>query len=339
MTQNSPKQRLPAPTNRTSRRRFSVAIVAAASSICAPLLAQNAWPNKPIRIIVPYTPGGFTDQMARIVQVGLQNRLQQTVTVDNKPGANSIIGVDLLAKAPADGSTFAVVIAAYAANNTLYPKLPYDSRKDLTGVALMGVSPLLAAINNDAPFKTARQLIDYARANPGKVSFGSSGNGSAAHLTSELLKSLTQTYMVHIPYRGAVPALTDLMGGQIQLFFDAATGLINQGKAGKVRLIGVASDKRLPAVPDVPTFIEQGFAGFTGSTWAGMLAPSATPKDILNRMAQEVTRIVRSDETRARLDGMGTFAAGGTPEEFDTFIGQETTKWASVIKNAGVKAD
>ena len=339
MTKNSPKQNLPASINCISRRRFSVAVAAAASSVCAPLLAQNAWPNKPIRIIVPYPPGGFTDQMARIVQIGLQNRLQQTVTVDNKPGANSIIGVDLLAKAPADGSTFAVVIAAYAANNTLYPKLPYDARKDLTGVALMGISPLLAAINNDAPFKTARQLIDYARANPGKVSFGSSGNGSAAHLTSELLKSLTKTYMVHIPYRGAVPALTDLMGGQIQLFFDAATGLINQGKAGKVRLIGVASDKRLPAVPDVPTFIEQGFTGFTGSTWAGMLAPSATPKDILNRMAQEVTRIVRSDETRAKLDGMGTFAAGGTPEEFDTFIGQETTKWAGVIKSAGVKAD
>ena len=339
MTQNSPKQQLPVTTNRISRRHFSVALAGAASSVCAPLVAQNAWPNKPIRIIVPYTPGGFTDQMARIVQTGLQNRLQQTITVDNKPGANSIIGVDLLAKAPADGSTFAVVIAAYAANNTLYPKLPYDARKDLIGVALMGISPLLAAINNDAPFKTAKQMVEYARANPGRLSFGSSGNGSAAHLTSELLKSLTKTYMVHIPYRGAVPALTDLMGGQIQLFFDAATGLINQGKAGKVRLIGVASDKRLPAVPDVPTFIEQGFAGFTGSTWAGMLAPSATPKDIIKRMSDEVTRIVRSDETRARLDAMGTFAAGGTPEEFDSFIAQETTKWASVIKNAGVKAD
>ncbi len=339
MTQNSPKQQLPATTNRISRRHFSVALAGAASSVCAPLVAQNAWPNKPIRIIVPYTPGGFTDQMARIVQTGLQNRLQQTVTVDNKPGANSIIGVDLLAKAPADGSTFAVVIAAYAANNTLYPKLPYDARKDLIGVALMGISPLLAAINNDAPFKTAKQMVEYARANPGRLSFGSSGNGSAAHLTSELFKSLTKTYMVHIPYRGAVPALTDLMGGQIQLFFDAATGLINQGKAGKVRLIGVASDKRLPAVPDVPTFIEQGFAGFTGSTWAGLLAPSATPKDIVKRMSDEVTRIVRSDETRARLDAMGTSAAGGTPEEFDTFIAQETTKWASVIKNAGVKAD
>ncbi|WP_341913471.1 tripartite tricarboxylate transporter substrate binding protein [Polaromonas sp. YR568] len=322
-----------------SRRRFNLAITAGAATVCAPLLAQSAWPNKPIRIIVPYTPGGFTDQMARIVQVGLQNRLQQTVTIDNKPGANSIIGVDLLAKAPADGSTFAVVIAAYAANTTLYPKLPYDPRKDLTGVSLMGISPLLAAVNNDAPFKTAKELIDYARAHPGKVSFGSSGNGSAAHLTSELLKSITRTYMVHIPYRGAVPALTDLIGGQIQLFFDAPTGLINQGKAGRVRLIGVASDRRLPAVPDVPTFIEQGFAGFTGSTWAGMLAPAATPKDIVRRMSDEVGRIIRSDDTRARLDAMGTFGVGGTPEEFDAFIALETTKWAKVIREAGVKAD
>ena len=322
-----------------SRRRFSLVLATGATAVGAPLFAQQTWPNKPIRIIVPYTPGGFTDQMARLVQVGLQNRLQQTVTVDNKPGANSIIGVDMLAKAPADGSTFAVVIAAYAANTTLYPKLPYDPRKDLTGVSLMGISPLLAAVNNDAPFKTARQLIDYARANPGKVSFGSSGNGSAAHLTSELLKSLTKTYMVHIPYRGAIPALTDLMGGQIQLFFDAATGLINQGKAGKVRLIGVASDRRLPAIPDVPTFIEQGFAGFTGSTWAGMLAPAATPKDIIKRMSDEVSKIIRSEETRVKLDAMGTFAAGGTPEEFDAFIVSETTKWAGVIKDAGVKAD
>ena len=329
-----------------SRRRFNLVATAAASVVCAPLLAQSNWPNKPIRIIVPYTPGGFTDQMARIVQGGLQNRLQQAVTVDNKPGANSIIGVDMLAKAPADGSTFAVVIAAYAANTTLYStptaKLPYDPRKDLTGVSLLGVSPLLAAINNDAPFKTAKELIAYARANPGKVSFGSSGNGSAAHLTSELFKSLTKTYMVHIPYRGAVPALVDLMGGQIQLFFDAATGLINQGKAGKVRLIGVASERRLPAVPDVPTFIEQGIPGlesFTGSTWAGMLAPGATPKDIVKRMSDEVARIIKSDETRARLEAMGTFAAGSSPQEFDRFIAGETAKWASVIQAAGVTAD
>jgi tripartite-type tricarboxylate transporter receptor subunit TctC len=322
-----------------SRRAFNLLSAAAAASVAAPSFAQAAWPNKPIRIIVPYTPGGFTDQMARLLQAGLSARLGQPVLIENKPGANSLIGVDAIAKAAPDGSTFGVVIAAYAANTTLYPKLPYDPKKDLTGVSLMGISPLLAAVNNDAPFKTAKELIDYARANPGKVSFGSSGNGSAAHLTSELWKSLTKTYMIHIPYRGAVPALTDLIGGQIQLFFDAPTGLINQAKAGKVRLIGVASDRRLPALPDVPTFIEQGFAGFTGSTWAGMLAPAGTPREIVKRMADEVARIIKSDETRAKLDAMGTFPAGSTPEEFDAFIDAETAKWARVIKTAGVKAD
>ncbi|MDB5879707.1 MAG: transporter, partial [Variovorax sp.] len=272
-------------------------------------------------------------------QIGLQQRLGQPIVIDNKPGANSLIGVDAVAKSAPDGYTFGVVIAAYSANTTLYPKLPYDPAKDLIGVSLMGISPLLAAVNNDAPFKTGQELIAYARANPGKLSFGSSGNGSAAHLTSELWKSLTQTYMTHIPYRGAVPALTDLMGGQIQLFLDAPTGLINQAKAGKIRLIGVAGDKRLPAVPDVPTFIEQGFAGFTGSTWAGMIAPAGTPPDIVKRMSDEVARIIKSEETRAKLDAMGTFPVGSTPQEFDAFIAAETKKWATVIKTAGVKAD
>ena len=322
-----------------SRRLFNLSAATAAAAVALPSLAQAAWPARPIRIIVPYTPGGFTDQMARLVQQGLSQRLGQPIVIDNKPGANSLIGVDAVAKAAPDGYTFGVVIAAYAANTTLYPKLPYDPKKDLVGVSLMGVSPLLAAVNNDAPFKTAKELIDYARANPGKVSFGSSGNGSAAHLTSELWKSLTKTYMIHIPYRGAVPALTDLLGGQIQLFFDAPTGLINQGKQGKVRLIGVAGDRRLPAIPDVPTFIEQGFAGFTGSTWAGMLAPAGTPPEIVKRMSDEVARIIKSDETRAKLDAMGTFPAGSTPEEFDAFITSETVKWGQVIKTAGVKAE
>jgi tripartite-type tricarboxylate transporter receptor subunit TctC len=179
------------------RRRFTLAAASAAASLALPSLAQTGWPTKPIRIVVPYTPGGFTDQMARLVQIGLQQRLGQPVVIDNKPGANSLIGVDAVAKGAPDGYTFGVVIAAYSANTTLYPKLPYDPAKDIVGVSLMGVSPLLAAVNNDAPFKTGRELIAYAKANPGKISFGSSGNGSAAHLTSELWKSLTQTYMTH----------------------------------------------------------------------------------------------------------------------------------------------
>jgi len=322
-----------------SRRTMLRSGLAGAAAVALPVLAQQAWPSRPIRIVVPYTPGGFTDQMARLVQVGLQNRLGQPVVIDNKPGANSIIGVDAVAKAAPDGHTFGVVIAAYAANTSLYPKLPYDPRKDLVGVSLMGVSPLLAAVPNNAPFKTARELVEYARANPGKVSFGSSGNGSAAHLTAELLKAITKTYMVHIPYRGAAPALTDLLGGQIQLFFDAATGLINPGKQGRVRLIGVASERRLPALPDLPTFIEQGFAGFTGSTWASMIAPAGTPRDIVRRMSEEVSRIIRSEEMRPRLDAMGTFPEGSTPEACDAFIAAETTKWGKVIKDAGVKGD
>ena len=319
-----------------SRRTVIQAGTAGLAGAVLPVLAQSAWPSRPIRLVVPYTAGGFTDQMARLVQVGLQNRLGQPVVIDNKPGANSIIGVDAVAKAAPDGYTFGVVIAAYAANTTLYPKLPYNPTKDLVGVSLMGVSPLLAAVNNNAPFKNAKELVAYAKANPGKVSFGSSGTGSAAHLTSELMKALTKTFMVHIPYRGAVPAFTDLLGGQIQLFFDAPTGLIQAGKTGRVRLIGVASDKRLSAIPDVPTFIEQGIPGLVGSTWASMIAPAGTPRDIVQRMSDEVSRIIRSEETRAKLEAMGTFAEGSTPEACDAFIATETTKWAKVIRDAGV---
>lgn len=322
-----------------NRRRFTLALAVGAASVAAPAWSQPAWPSKPIRIIVPYTPGGFTDQMARLVQPGLQKALGQTIVIENKPGANSILGVDALAKSPPDGSTFGVVIAAYAANTTLYPKLPYNPAKDLTGVALLGVSPLVAGVSNSAPFKTASELIDYARAHPGKISFGSSGNGSAAHLTTELWKMQTRTFMVHIPYRGAAPALTDLMGGQIPLFFDAATGLINPGKSGRVRLIGVAGDKRLPVLPDTPTFIEQGFKDFTGSTWAGLLAPAGTPRDIVQRVNSEINKLLASDEIKARLDAMGTFVGGGTPEDFNRFIAAETAKWSKVIKAAGVTAD
>jgi tripartite-type tricarboxylate transporter receptor subunit TctC len=329
-------------TDRFDRRRFTARLLAGCG---LPLFAlpevsfAQAWPGKPIRIVVGYPPGGFTDVTARLIGQKLQERLGQTVLIDNKPGANGNIGTDAVAKSPPDGSTFGIVIAAYAASPALYPKLPFDPTRDLAGVSLIGISPLVAAAANDAPFKTVAELVAYAKKNPGKVSFGSSGNGSAAHLTTELLKKVTGTYMVHVPYRGAAAALTDLMGGQIQLFLDAASGLINPGRTGKVRLIGVASEKRLPALPDVPTFIEQGVAGFTGSTWAGLLAPARTPRDIVKRVSDEVARIVRTDEVRAKLEEMGTIPVGGTPEEFDRFIAGETAKWGKVVREAKVVAD
>ncbi|GKS89959.1 tripartite tricarboxylate transporter substrate binding protein [Acidovorax sp. SUPP2539] len=321
------------------RRQLLLAATAgfAGAAVSAPALASVPWPSEPIRIVVPYTAGGFTDQMARLLQVGLQQRLGQPVIVDNKPGANSIIGVDAVAKAAPDGYTFGVFIAAYAANTTLYPKLPYDPKKDLVGVSLMGVSPLVAAVAMNAPFKTTAELVAYARSNPGKLSFASSGNGSAAHLTSELMRLITKTEMVHIPYKGASPALADLMGGQVPLFLDPPPNLIQPARAGKIRLIGVASEKRLPALPDVPTFAEQGYPGLVGSTWAAMLAPSGVPREIVQRMSEEVARIIRSPEVTQRLEQtMGTFAEGSTPQECDAFIASETVKWAKVIQEARV---
>lgn len=322
-----------------SRRRIVQATGAALATAALPALAQSGWPSRPIRIVVPYTAGGFTDQMARLLIVGLQKQLGQPVVIDNKPGANSIIGVDAVAKAAPDGHTFGVVIPAFTANTTLYPKLPYNPRKDLVGVSLMGVSPLVAAVAPNAPFKTVKELVAYAKANPGKVSFASSGTGSAAHLTSELLKSLTQTFMVHIPYRGAAPALTDLLGGQVSLFLDPPPNLIQPAKAGRITLIGVASEKRLPMLPDVPTFIEQGIPGMVGSTWASMIAPAGTPRDIVKRMSDAVNAIIQSEETKAKLEAMGTFGEGTTPEACDAFLATETTKWGKVIRDAGVTLD
>jgi tripartite-type tricarboxylate transporter receptor subunit TctC len=249
---------------------------------------------------VPYTAGGFTDQMARLLQVGLQKALGQPIVIENKPGANSIIGVDLVAKAAPDGHTFGVVIAAYAANTSLYPKLPYNPRKDLVGCRSWACRRCWRPCPTTRRSKTPKSWWPTPRPTR-QGRFGSSGTGSAAHLTSELMKALTQTYMLHIPYRGAAPALTDLLGGQIQLFFDAPTGLIQAGKSGRVRLIGVSSDKRLPAVPDVPTFVEQGIPGLIGSTWASMIAPAGTPRDVVKRMSDAVNAIIHSDETRAKL--------------------------------------
>jgi tripartite-type tricarboxylate transporter receptor subunit TctC len=204
----------------------------------------------------------------------------------------------------------------------------------------MGVSPLVAAVAANAPFKTTAELVAYARAHPGKLSFASSGNGSAAHLTSELMRLVTKTDMVHVPYKGAAPALTDLLGGQIPLFLDPPPNLIQPAKAGKIRLIGVASEKRLPALPDVPTFAEQGYPDLVGSTWAAMLAPAGVPREIVQRMSEEVARIIRSPAVTQRLESdMGTFAEGSTPQECDAFIQAETAKWAKVIQAAGVKLD
>jgi len=316
--------------------RGALAALLAAGSALA--MAQS-WPSKPIRMVIPYTPGGYTDTMARGVGEPLARALGVAVVFENKPGANSILGVDMVAKAAPDGHTLGTVIAAHSANATLYPKLPFDYFKDLTAVSLTSVAPLILVANNDFPAKSVGEFIAYARAHPGKINYGSSGNGAAAHLTMEYLMNLTGTKMQHVPYKGTAPALTDLIGGQIGVMFDTTALMMPHVKAGKIRALGTSSEKRVAGAGEVPTFIGGGMPGFVSGTWSMVLAPGGTPPDLVNRISSEIAKITRSAAFRERFEPQGIIPVGNTPEEASAFLRGEVAKWGKVIKDAGVKAE
>ncbi len=305
------------------------------------LQAQGtAWPAKPIRWIVPYPPGGITDNATRMVLQKVQEQTGWTIVVENKPGANSILGADLAAKAAPDGYTFVTVIAAHAANATLYAgKLPFDTVKSFAPMSLVGIAPLIMTANNDLPAKDVKELIAYAKANPGKISFGSSGVGAAAHLTTELFKQTAGVDMVHVPYKGTAPALQDLMGGSIQILVDVPSTLMPQVRGGKIKALGMFSAKRVAGAAEVPTIAEAGGPPIEGSTWVLFLAPASTPKDIVNRMAAETAKAVTSADIKGRFETVGIEPVGSTPGEAAKFLDDEIAKWAKVIATAGVKAE
>ena len=300
----------------------------------------TAWPVKPIRWIVPYPPGGITDSATRMVLQKVQDQTGWTIVVENKPGANSILGADLAAKAAPDGYTFLTVIAAHAANATLYAgKLPFDPVKSFAPMSLVGIAPLIMTANNDLPAKDVKELIAYAKANPGKISFGSSGVGAAAHLTTELFKQSAGLDMVHVPYKGTAPALQDLMGGSIQILVDVPSTLMPLVRGGKIKALGMFSAKRVAGAAEVPTIAEAGGPPLEGSTWVLFLAPAGTPKDIVNRMAAETAKAVASADIKGRFETIGIEPVGNTPEEAGKFLDDEIAKWAKVISAAGVKAE
>jgi len=305
------------------------------------LQAQGtAWPGKPIRWIVPYPPGGITDNATRMVLQKVQEQTGWTVVVENKPGANSILGADLAAKAAPDGYTFLTVIAAHAANATLYAgKLPFDTVKSFAPMSLVAIAPLIMTANNGLPAKDVRELIAYAKANPGKISFGSSGVGAAAHLTTELFKQTAGVDMVHVPYKGTAPALQDLMAGNIQILVDVPSTLMPQVRGGKIKALAMFSAKRVAGAAEVPTIAEAGGPPIEGSTWVLFLAPAGTPKDIVNRMAAETVKAVTSADIKGRFETIGIEPVGSTPEEAGKFLDDEIAKWAKVISTAGVKAE
>ncbi|HVF62606.1 MAG TPA: tripartite tricarboxylate transporter substrate binding protein [Casimicrobiaceae bacterium] len=301
---------------------------------------QAQYPARPIRWIVPYTPGGLTDNVTRIVTQKMQESLAQPVVVENRPGANSIVGADLAAKSPPDGYTVLTVIAAHSANATLYAgKLPFDTVKSFAAVSLVALAPLILTVTNGFPAKDMRELIAYAKANPGKVSFGSSGIGSAAHLTTELLKQTANIDMVHVPYKGTAPALQALMSGEIQVLIDVPSTMMPHVRGGKVRSIAMFSAKRVGGAQEVPTIVEAGGPPIESSTWVMFLAPAGTPRDIVNRLSAEVSKAASSADLRTRFGELGLEPVGGTPEQATKFLEEEIGKWAKVITTAGVKAE
>ena len=306
-----------------------------------PLLSgAQAWPGKPIKWIIPYPPGGLTDSATRMVVQKVQEQTGWNIVVENKPGANSILGAELAARAAPDGYTFLTVIGAHAANATLYAgRLPYDVVKSFAPVSLVGVAPLLMTVNNNLPVKDVKELIAYTKANPGKVSFGSSGVGAAAHLTQELFKQVSGADMVHVPYKGTAPALNDLMGGSLQILTDTPSALMPHVRSGKIKALAVFSNKRVPGVTEVPTIAEAGGPAIEGSTWVLFLAPAATPREIVNRMSAETAKAINTPEMKARFESLGIEPGGTTPEQAAKFLDDEIAKWAKVIAVAGVKAE
>jgi tripartite-type tricarboxylate transporter receptor subunit TctC len=313
-----------------------------ATALCFTSLVGNAiaqdYPNKPIRWVVPYTPGGFTDNVTRIVSAKVQTILGQPIVIENKPGANSIIGADFVAKAAPDGYTLLTTITAHAANATLYQgKLPFD-HKALVPISLVAISPLILTSSKQFPAKNVSELIAYAKANPGKVAFGSSGVGAAAHLTSELLQHTAGVQMIHVPYKGTAPALADLMANNIQILVDVPSSMMSQVRAGKVNALAMFSDKRLPAAAEVPTIVEAGGPPIESSSWVMYFAPPGTPPAIVDKLSKAVAQALQSPEIVARFNELGIVPMGKNPTETAKFLEDEVAKWGKVITQANVKA-
>jgi tripartite-type tricarboxylate transporter receptor subunit TctC len=299
----------------------------------------QGWPNRPIRMIVPYTPGGYTDLMARLVGQKISEALGQPIIFENKPGANAIIGTDVVAKAAPDGYTFGTVIAAHAVNATLNPKLPYDTLKDFSYVSLMSVAPLIMIAHPSLPANNVQELIALAKAKPGELNFASSGVGAAAHLTMEMFKSRAGIDMQHIPYKGTAGALQDVIGGRINVMFDVVGPLMPQVRSGLAKAIVVTAKERIPAASDVPTMAEQGVADFISGTWAGIIAPAGTPKEIVDRVAAEAKKALADPALKDKLVEQGIVAVGSTPDEFRAFVAEEIVRWRKVITDAGIKME
>jgi len=315
---------------------FGLAI--AVALFAPPARAEYPDKGKTIRIVVPYTPGGFNDTLGRIVAQKFTDDWGVPAVVDNRPGGGTLIGTDAVAKAAADGYTLLVVAFPFAVNPTLYAKLPYDTVKDFAPLILAGQAANLLVVNNDVPVKSVKELIDIAKAKPGTISYGSTGSGSSNHLSMELFRLMTGTTLIHVPYKGSAPMVADLLGGHVQVAFDNVPNVVNQVKAGKLRALAITSPVRDPSLPDIPT-VAEAVPGYEVGVWFGMVAPAATPADVLDKLNAELNKILSDPGVKQKFADQGVNPAGGTRERFAQHIAAQIQKWGKVVKESGAKVE
>ena len=310
--------------------------------LLAASLAAHAqdYPAKPVRWVVPFPAGGPLDIVARVIGVRLSETWGQPVIVDNRPGAGGNIGAEVVAKSAPDGYTIVMgALSTHAVNVSLFRKLPYDPVRDFAPVTLISEVPNVLVVNPAVPAKTVAEFVAYARANPGKLNFASGSTGSAGHLAGELFKTRARVDMTHVPYKGAAPAVTDLLAGQVQLMFDNLASALPNIRAGRLRALAVTTKKRSAFVPELPTIAESGLPGFDVSTWFGVMAPAATPRPIVNRLHDGIVRALAQPDVKERLAAMGAEPVGDTPEQFGAFVKSEIAKYAKVVKDSGARVD
>lgn len=327
-----------------NRRVLVQAITMGSLLSAAPLSAvaqgdSAAYPSRPVRVFVPYPPGGFNDTLARLVGKKLQDAWGQPFIIENKPGGGTVIGTDAGLKSTPDGYTLVIASFPTVVNQFLYKKLPYNVSKDIAPIVVAGAAPNLLLVRADSTFKSMKDLIAKAKKEPGRINYASAGSGTSLHLAMEYFKSVTATSMTHIPYKGSAPMVTDLLGGQVDVMFDNFPNALPHVKAGKMRALAITSGKRSAALPDVPTVAEQGYPGFEVSPWYGFMAPAGTPAAILEKLNIEINKILAMDDVKAVFDAQGVNIVGGSISDFDKFIQAQSAKWGPVIRNAGISLD
>jgi tripartite-type tricarboxylate transporter receptor subunit TctC len=322
-----------------TRRRVLALVAAAAAALPLAAPAQGAFPSKPLRIVVPFAPGGSTDAIARLIAVKLGEQLGQSVVVENKAGANSIIGTGDVAKAAPDGHTLLVVTPSLTINPFVVARMPYDAARDLAPVTLISRSPYMVGVSNEVPAANMRELVAYAKANPGKLSYASGGNGTGAHLTTEAFKMAAGIDMVHVPYKGTGVALPDLVAGRVALIFDVEPVIGPMARDRRLRAFAITGAQRSPTAPDVPTMAEAGVPGFVTGSWIGMFAPAGTPPEVVQRLQQEVRRALQAPDVAERMRGFGAESVASTPAEFAAHLRAETERWGAVARHIGLKPE